>query len=215
MLSFIPDGYCNYTANTLTPPAATTAAAGTATTAAATGVATTAVAAAPLNSLDMSEIIPNLFLGSIDAAEESQAQFAYIVKVTNSAYKSPIRTARILDLDTRGGTPIQTLRQLIGPTSKPNTTFASPQESWFDETLSKIKSHLDKQEKVLVHCDMGVVRSATLVALYLVRKEKMSDEAAMKLLKEKRPNVDGVSVPVALLLHTTFIAEQRKTATSN
>ena len=53
----------------------------------------------------------------------------------------------------------------------------------FGECLNFIKG----DEKILVHCAAGASRSATVVIAYLMWKNKMKFEDAMKFVQKKRP----------------------------
>ncbi|KAF9453585.1 phosphatases II [Macrolepiota fuliginosa MF-IS2] len=60
-----------------------------------------------------------------------------------------------------------------------------------EQTTDFIKSALeaDKKNRVLVHCLMGISRSATVVAAYLVATKKMAGGDAIAYLQKKRPIV--------------------------
>ncbi|PFH48684.1 hypothetical protein AMATHDRAFT_5592 [Amanita thiersii Skay4041] len=53
-----------------------------------------------------------------------------------------------------------------------------------------IQAEMDKGRGVLVHCQAGVSRSATIVAAYLMYSRNMDTESALELIKEARPNVE-------------------------
>lgn len=48
---------------------------------------------------------------------------------------------------------------------------------------------LERNEKVLVNCRAGASRSATVVALYLVKHEGMTYDEALNKMKVKRPRI--------------------------
>ncbi|KAF5369718.1 hypothetical protein D9615_010155 [Tricholomella constricta] len=52
-----------------------------------------------------------------------------------------------------------------------------------------IQTALDHGGRVFVHCAMGISRSATVVAAYLMKTRRMSRSAAMRFIKQKRPQV--------------------------
>ena len=49
-----------------------------------------------------------------------------------------------------------------------------------------IDEHISRSEGVLVHCQGGKSRSASMVLAYLISKQGMSFEDALELLKQKR-----------------------------
>ena len=59
-------------------------------------------------------------------------------------------------------------------------------ELWSYEIVYKLsKEH--REGPVLVHCHAGMQRSAAVVAMYLIAKEQMKSDDAIKFIKEKRP----------------------------
>jgi hypothetical protein len=58
----------------------------------------------------------------------------------------------------------------------------------FDEVFNFIERVREKGN-VLVHCILGISRSATLVLAYLIRKNGISLDEAMALVRRKRPIV--------------------------
>ncbi|KXN82456.1 Dual specificity protein phosphatase 15 [Leucoagaricus sp. SymC.cos] len=53
-----------------------------------------------------------------------------------------------------------------------------------------IQAELDKGRGVLVHCQAGVSRSATIVAAYLMYRQNLSPHEALELIKKARPYID-------------------------
>lgn len=47
-----------------------------------------------------------------------------------------------------------------------------------------------KNKKILIHCEFGSSRSATIVLLYLIVKHKMDIDDAYSYLKKKRPTIN-------------------------
>jgi dual specificity phosphatase 12 len=58
--------------------------------------------------------------------------------------------------------------------------------SHFPEVYKKIDSYLKDNKGVLVHCRAGMQRSATIVALYLMKKRNLDFENAKKFIRSKR-----------------------------
>ena len=57
---------------------------------------------------------------------------------------------------------------------------------YFDEAYNIIDKELKNNNGVLIHCRAGVQRSATLTALYLMKKRGIKSEEAKKYIKSKR-----------------------------
>lgn len=64
---------------------------------------------------------------------------------------------------------------------------------YFDDSSNFIKKALDNNGKVLIHCQKGISRSATILCAYLIKYKNFTTDNAIKLLKEKRkcisPNI--------------------------
>lgn len=56
----------------------------------------------------------------------------------------------------------------------------------FDTIYDKMKYYIDNDQGVLVHCRAGMQRSATVVALYIMKKYKINFESARKIIRQKR-----------------------------
>jgi len=58
---------------------------------------------------------------------------------------------------------------------------------YFDQAIEFIAQAKDTAANILVHCQQGISRSATLTIAYLIAKENMNLKSALELLKLKRP----------------------------
>lgn len=58
------------------------------------------------------------------------------------------------------------------------------------ETTFKIIEDVRKRYNVLVHCEIGVSRSASIVIAYLMKKKKWSFDDSFKFVKGKRNHID-------------------------
>lgn len=120
-----------------------------------------------LNTISCNEIIPNLIVGNAATAKNSD-QFDLIINCTkNINYNTNATTLRI---------PIDDLPE-----------DSDILLSYLPNVTEKIHKFITKNKKVLVHCSMGVSRSCTVVAAYLIRyyNVKTIDEL-ISFIKEKR-----------------------------
>lgn len=61
---------------------------------------------------------------------------------------------------------------------------------WFAPIFEAIDTALGKGEKVLIHCQAGISRSATITAAYLINRKGMPAKQAIATLKSKRSCVE-------------------------
>lgn len=61
---------------------------------------------------------------------------------------------------------------------------------YFDTTFKFIDSAIQRNENVLVHCQMGVSRSATIIIVYLMKKYNWTKDTAFKYVSIKRPIIN-------------------------
>ncbi|EJD49938.1 phosphatases II, partial [Auricularia subglabra TFB-10046 SS5] len=123
---------------------------------------------------EMHEIIPGLFLGSWGAA-----------------YNVP-------ELKRVGVTHILTALQ-DDPFPRPEgfARLHVPLDDYAEEDLLSalpasvefIEGALNSGGKVLVHCQAGISRSASIVAAYLIASQKLTRATAVELIKKKRPGI--------------------------
>jgi len=60
----------------------------------------------------------------------------------------------------------------------------------FDGAVDFIERRLNEGSSVIVHCNAGVSRSATIVVAFMMKHCKMSLQQAIGMVKEKRKCVD-------------------------
>ena len=69
---------------------------------------------------------------------------------------------------------------------------------WLDEIVDKIKSYLDQNKRVYVHCVQGRSRSPAIIIYYLMKYENMTYSDAFMFVKPIRP---------VLSLNLNFVVE--------
>lgn len=65
--------------------------------------------------------------------------------------------------------------------------------------------------KILVHCEMGISRSSTIVISYLMKKKQMTFKRAFKKVKAKRPKIKPNTAFVGQLeyyFHNNYVVEE-------
>jgi hypothetical protein len=126
------------------------------------------------------EIITGLFLGN-------GAARANVVR-----YQNPLAFDRIVTVTLSLQAPLPEgsgIQQLVAPLGD-NSSGVEQMRHTVQESFSFIDDGLEKGEKVLVHCDQGSSRSATVVVAYLMRKCATNFQDTHTFVKNKRLTVD-------------------------
>ena len=71
----------------------------------------------------------------------------------------------------------------------PTVDSTAPSFKSIKEAVQFMNESYTNKRKTFVHCKAGMGRSATIVYCHLIANEKLSPEAALKLMKEKRPEI--------------------------
>ncbi|KAJ7617159.1 protein-tyrosine phosphatase-like protein [Roridomyces roridus] len=134
------------------------------------------------NPQDLTEVLPNLFLGSDSAAQNVELlRTKGITHILSVLIQDPARTEELKRDDfKRMNIPVQDW-----PDQELLTHF-KPANSFIDD------ARIIAGQGVLVHCHMGVSRSATVVAAYLMASYPETHHnhiSAITFLKSRRPIV--------------------------
>lgn len=139
-------------------------------------------------SLEPTEIVPGIFLGNGYNASNKQTLKHYkITSIINASVEIPnsyenqllYKYCRIPILDDNHHHIIEYIPEIL---------------RFFDETP------IDSEHALLIHCYMGSSRSASIVLLYLIVKYGYNFDAALTLIKAKRPIVN---------INTNFLEDVR------
>jgi protein-tyrosine phosphatase len=155
---------------------------------------------------DYNMIIPNLYLGNIKAAHDIDFLKTHEIKaIVNCTDKEPFNdefqesdnnidslksNVNSIDNDdfenhNKNKTKISKFRLSIKD-NKNSENIEDFKKSVIDAIVF-IEQNLDKNNPVFVHCYWGLMRSATVVAAYLIKKYNISVVDAINIVKEKRP----------------------------
>jgi protein-tyrosine phosphatase len=122
-------------------------------------------------------IHPGLYLGSQKAVADGYLQayrITHIVNVTadgklpNERYIPRSRVIRLAEDDMSG----------------------SNLKQYFEMSNAFIENAINMGGNVLVHCQMGVSRSTTIVAAYLMKKLDISAQQALHYISRERPQIN-------------------------
>jgi len=83
-------------------------------------------------------------------------------------------------------------------------------------SITIIQAELDKGRGILVHCQAGSSRSATVVAAYLMYSQNVDTSTAIDLIRKVRPSVDpnaGFMAQLEIFHHASFKVSRRDKAT--
>jgi predicted protein tyrosine phosphatase len=130
----------------------------------------------PLNSL-YSQITTNCYLGCLPLASDveilNKIGIKYVVNMC-AEYNGPCKTYEKYNI-----------KQLHLPT----VDITAPSFQTIEKAIRFMNEALKNNQKIFVHCKVGMGRSATIVFCHLVANENMTPKNALKLLKEKRPEI--------------------------
>jgi atypical dual specificity phosphatase len=130
----------------------------------------------PLNSL-YSQITEYAYIGcfptSGDVIQLNNIGIKYVVNMC-AEYKGPLKTYSKYGIE-----------QLYLPT----IDSTAPSLKSIEKAIEFLHQAYIKKEKMFIHCKCGMARSATILFCHLVANEHFSPEDAIKLIKQKRPEV--------------------------
>tara|TARA_X000000950_G_scaffold109747_1_gene138337 strand:+ start:288 stop:857 length:570 start_codon:yes stop_codon:yes gene_type:complete len=121
------------------------------------------------------EIEKNLWLGDFRASLDKK----FILKNNIKLIVNLSKNLKFVDLD-----HIEKYRVPINDNRSHESNIGMIQH--FPILYDKINSYLNDNKGVLVHCRAGIQRSATLVALYLMKKRRSKFEEVKKFIRSKR-----------------------------
>lgn len=122
----------------------------------------------------LSEILPTLFLGDMDAASRFDGHRMCVHEMgptyTGQCHRMPILTTR--------------------PRSTTDRSGALVSVDLINKAADVIEDYVNRGEKLMVHCQGGIERSPLTIAWWLVRSKQFENfEQAYAFLKTKRPVV--------------------------
>ncbi|CAF1621126.1 unnamed protein product, partial [Didymodactylos carnosus] len=130
----------------------------------------------PLNAL-YSQITTCCYLGCLPTAADvhtlNNVGIKYVLNMC-AEYNGPCKTYEKYNI-----------KQLHLPT----VDCTAPSVYTIERAVKFMNEAYVNNKKIFVHCKVGMGRSAAIVLCHLVANENMSAESALKLMKEKRPEI--------------------------
>ena len=134
----------------------------------------------------ISSITSNIFIGSDNFTEEDLKK-NNITHIINISCKKDIKYNNITSL-------------FINLPDGGNPHNGKAIDDYFPLAIDFIQNAIDNNGKVLVHCHMGISRSATLVMAYIMNINKLPYEKVLLMVRNKRPIIDPCFVFIWKLL---------------
>lgn len=122
--------------------------------------------------IEISHIIENIYLGSLNGANSSELIDKYNIKAIVRILEPSI----IYDLKSKTDTNYHFIPIYDHPSEEI--------KPYIQDFFNFMEDNKDKN--ILIHCMMGISRSATFTLLYLIKKYKMTLNEALDFVKIKR-----------------------------
>ncbi|KAF6745368.1 phosphatases II [Ephemerocybe angulata] len=119
----------------------------------------------------MDEILPGLWLGDFPSALDTETLKEKGIRSVLSAMRGRVTVHETF------------IRHQISLDDDPDADILVH----FPPSIAFIGSELAKGRGVLVHCQAGISRSATIVAAYLMKTRNLNPQAALKMVRDARP----------------------------
>ncbi|OSC96594.1 hypothetical protein PYCCODRAFT_1378886 [Trametes coccinea BRFM310] len=123
--------------------------------------------------MSMNEIVPNLWVGDLPSALDTQNLKAHGIRSVLSAMRGRVTINETF------------IRHQINI----DDTESSDILQHFVPAITFIQAELDKGHGVLVHCQAGMSRSVAIVAAYLMVSQGLDPEGALAVIRQSRPDV--------------------------
>lgn len=128
---------------------------------------------------DQHEIVDNLWLGNYNSSQN----YLFIKQNNIKLIINLSKQLKFIDI-------VSTQEPLEQYRISMNDNFSEINKniliSHYEDIYEKIDSYISNNEGVLIHCRQGMQRSATLTALYLMKKKNIYSCEAKQIIRNKR-----------------------------
>ncbi|KAF7360215.1 hypothetical protein MVEN_00750300 [Mycena venus] len=122
----------------------------------------------------MDEVIPGLWVGDLPSAKDTENLKANNIFSILSAMRGRVTISETF-----------VRHQILLDDTEDSDVLVH-----FIPSITFIQAELDKGRGVLVHCQAGMSRSATIVAAYLMYTKNIDTQAALDIIRQARPTID-------------------------
>ncbi|KAH9886072.1 hypothetical protein C8Q73DRAFT_658881 [Cubamyces lactineus] len=146
--------------------------------------------------MSMNEIVPNLWVGDLPSALDTEKLKAHNIRSVLTAMRGRVRISETF------------VRHQINI----DDTESSDILQHFVPAITFIQAELDKNHGVLVHCQAGMSRSVSIVAAYLMVSQGLTPDAALEVIRQSRPDVqpnDGFMRQLEIFYKASFKVSKR------
>lgn len=151
--------------------------------------------------------------------------FSWVIEGKLAGSGMPINYSQFLWVMTHGVKAIVTVREVPLPSkwfSNGNgddvdyfhlrvEDYSAPSLEEIDNTIDYIQQQISKNKPVMVHCAAGRGRTGTILAAYLIKKENVTANQAIKKIRSIRPgSIQSNQQEMALYMYEKYLNSKTK-----